>query len=208
MKKLLSLILALLMIFACTSVAFAAEEKYPVIYIPGYGSDLYAEKGNKNSELIYPTGADVGAIVKEAIAPCLKELALAIATGDYDKYCDELYNAVHPIYEDLVLAPDGMPKDNSGRGDNPNSVWLDYARFSHGETFFAYDWRLSPEYCAEQLVDRIDVVLKKTGAKKVSIHFASYLKENKLKKNNRITHDQWQMDYNTYSENFSNEIYS
>ena len=98
MKKLLSLILALLMIFACTSVAFAAEEKYPVIYIPGYGSDLYAEKGNKNSELIYPTGADVGAIVKEAIAPCLKELALAIATGDYDKYCDELYNAVHPIY--------------------------------------------------------------------------------------------------------------
>ena len=47
-----------------------------------------------------------------------------------------------------------------------------------------------------------------SGAKKVSIHFASYLKENKLKKNNRITHDQWQMDYNTYSENFSNEIYS
>ncbi|MBQ1243151.1 MAG: hypothetical protein IIX98_02115 [Clostridia bacterium] len=169
MKKLLSLILALLMIFACTSVAFAAEEKYPVIYIPGYGSDLYAEKGNKNSELIYPTGADVGAIVKEAIAPCLKELALAIATGDYDKYCDELYNAVHPIYEDLVLAPDGMPKDNSGRGDNPNSVWLDYSRFSHGETYFAYDWRLSPEYCAEQLVDRINIVLKKTGAKKVSI---------------------------------------
>lgn len=169
MKKILSLVLAVLLIFASASVAFAADEKYPVIYISGYGTALYSEKGNMKSEIIYPTGADVGAIVKEAIAPCLKELATAVLTDNYDKYCDELYNAVHPIYEDLVLAPDGTPKDNSGKGENPTSVHLDYRRFSGGETSFHYDWRLSPETCADELRERVDVVLKKTGAKKVNI---------------------------------------
>lgn len=170
-RKLLSILLAAILLFsAFAPMALAAdEEKYPVIYISGYGSSLYKEKGNVNSQVIYPTGADVGAIVKEAIAPCLKELAIAIATDDYDKYCDELYNSIHPIYEDLVLAPDGMPKDGSGCGDNPDSISLSYKRFSNGEDGFPYDWRLSPEYSAAELDKFVDTMLSKTGASKVKI---------------------------------------
>lgn len=171
-RKLLSILLAAILLFsAFAPMALAADkEKYPVIYISGYGSSLYKEKGNANSQVIYPTGADVGAIVKEAIAPCLKELAIAIATDDYDKYCDELYNSIHPIYEDLVLAPDGTPKDNSGKADNPNApVHLNYGRFSGGEIYFPYDWRLSPEYLAEYLSNFVDKVIRETGKSKVNI---------------------------------------
>lgn len=171
-RKLLSILLAAILLFsAFAPMALAAdEEKYPVIYISGYGSSLYKEKGNVNSQVIYPTGADVGAIVKEAIAPCLEELAIAIATDDYDKYCDELYNSIHPIYEDLVLAPDGTPKDNSGKADNPNApVHLNYERFSGGEIYFPYDWRLSPEYLAEYLNNFVDKAIRETGKSKVNI---------------------------------------
>lgn len=170
-RKLLSILLAAILLFsAFAPMALAAdEEKYPVIYISGYGSGLYKEKGNVNSQVIYPTGADVGAIVKEAIAPCLEELAIAIATDDYDKYCDELYNSIHPIYEDLVLAPDGMPKDGSGREENPNHIFLDYSRYSGGDETFPYDWRLSPEYSAAELDTFIDTMIRATGKSKVNI---------------------------------------
>ncbi len=170
-KKVLSLLLTLLLVFsAIAPIASAADqEKYPVIYISGYGTPLYAEKGNTKSEVYYPTGADIGAIVKEAIEPCLKELAIAMATGNYDKYCDELYKAFHPVYENLSLAPDGTPKDNSGRGENPNSIHLNYSRFSGGEVGFPYDWRLSPEFCADELSAFVDRVITKTGKSKVNI---------------------------------------
>ena len=169
-RKLLSVILAVMLAFgAFAPAAVAAEENYPVIYISGYGSNIFSEKGNINSEIYWPTSEDTGAIIKEAIGPCLKELAVAIATNDYDKYCDELYNSIHPIYEDIVLAPDGMPKDNSGRGENPNYINLKYDRFSGGEDGFPYDWRLSPEYSAAELDKFVDTMLRKTGASKVKI---------------------------------------
>ena len=170
LKKILSIALALLMLVTSVPLASAADEgKYPVVYIAGYGSAIYAEKGNKNSEVYWPTSEDTGAIIKEAIAPCLKELAIAIATDDYDKYCDELYNTIHPIYEDIVLAPDGMPKDSSGREENPNHIFLDYSRYSGGDETFPYDWRLSPEYSAAELDTFIDTMIRATGKSKVNI---------------------------------------
>lgn len=169
-RKLVSLILCCIMIFGMTiPMASAAEKNYPIVYVTGYGPNIYAEKGNDNSEVYYPTGADVGAIVKEAIAPCLVELGKAVVTGNFDKYCDELYNSIHPIYENLVLAPDGTPKDNSGRGEDPNYIHLDYDRFSGGDETFPYDWRLSPETSADELDKFIDTMLAATGADKVNI---------------------------------------
>lgn len=173
MKKILAILLTLITILSiCSPLALAADtqENYPVIYVSGYGSNIFSEKGNTASEVYYPTGADVGAIVKEAIFPCLKELAAGIITNNYDKYCDELYNAIHPIYENLVLSPDGTTKDNSGRGENLNlPVRLAYKRFSGGEVNFPYDWRLSPETSARELDAFIDKVLAETGADKVNI---------------------------------------
>lgn len=170
-KKLISVTLCIVLL--CTVAAPVAsavkEESYPIVYVTGYGPNIFAEKGNNQSEVYYPTGADVGAIVKEAIAPCLVELAGGMITGNYDKYCDELYNSIHPIYENLVLAPDGTPKDNSGREEDPNVVILDYTRFSGGEETFPYDWRLSPETSADELDAFIDTMLAATGAEKVNI---------------------------------------
>ena len=173
MKKPLSVILAVIMmlsVLAPLTLAADTQKSYPVVYVTGYGPNIFSEKGNTQSEVYYPTGADVGAIVKEAIFPCLKELAAGVITNNYDKYCDELYNAIHPIYENLVLAPDGTPKDNSGRGENLNlPVRLEYDRFSGGKVNFPYDWRLSPETSAQELDAYINKVLAETGADKVNI---------------------------------------
>lgn len=118
-KKALSLMLCLIMTVAVMAPAAAAESNpYPVVYLEGYGGALYAEDGNTSSEQIYPTGADVGGTIKEAILPCLKELANGLVTDNYDKYADALYNAAAPIWKDLVLNKDGTAKGTSGDFEN------------------------------------------------------------------------------------------
>lgn len=168
-SKIISILLSVLMLFGVTNpFALAAEaekENYPVIYISGYGTDLYKEKGNRSSEKIYPLEVDLEATVKEAIAPFLTELANGYATGNWDKYCDEIYNAIAPIFEEIVLAPDGTPKDNSGRGEKLSGKHLSKSRFSGGEVNLPYDWRLSPETSAEMLGDLVDDVIKHHGGK-------------------------------------------
>lgn len=47
-----------------------------------------------------------------------------------------------------------------------------------------------------------------SGAAKVSSHFATYLKDKEVPKNNTIDIEKWQTDYNFYLENFPYEIVS
>ena len=172
-KKIISVLLATILIFSAMAPAASAvgEAKpiYPVVYVTGYGPNIFAVKGDMTSEIYWPTSEDLGAILKEAIGPCLKELAVALVTDDFSKYCDELYKAIHPIYEDISLAPDGMPKDASGRGENPNHIFLMYDKYTGGDETFPYDWRLSPEYSAAELSTFVDTMIRETGAPKVNI---------------------------------------
>ncbi|MBR3947805.1 MAG: hypothetical protein IKJ70_00175 [Clostridia bacterium] len=172
-KKITSLLLTLLLVFtALTPLAAAAEtegEKIPVIYVGGYGGILYKDKGDPKSKQIYPLDIDLEATVKEAAKPFLTELANGFITGNWDKYCDEIYNTVAPLFEELVLAPDGTPKDNSGRGGEINGKSLLYHRFSGGEAYLPYDWRVSVETSAEMLGELVDDVIAKNGVKKVNI---------------------------------------
>ena len=62
-----------------------------------------------------------------------------------------------------------MPKDNSGREENPNHIFLLYDKYTGGDETFPYDWRLSPEYSATELSTFVDTMIRETGAPKVNI---------------------------------------
>ena len=172
MKKVLSLVLCLLMLVSVmVPAASAANHPYPVVYVEGYGDTLYSVDGNKNSEVIYPTGADVGGTVKEALMPCLKELANGFVTDNYDKYADALYNAAAPIWADMVLNKDGTANGTSG-DEYVNGVphYKTYTVNGYLSGYkFGYDWRLSPMDIADELKTYIDNVKSATGATKVAL---------------------------------------
>ena len=172
MKKVLSLVLSLLMLVSVMApAASAANHPYPIVYVEGYGDPLYMEDGNTSSKEIYPTGADIGGTVKEAIMPCLKELANGFVTDNYDKYADALYNAAAPIWADLVLNKDGTAKGNSGDA-LPNGV-PHYKNYTDNGALagykFGYDWRLSPMDTADELLTYIENVKIATGKDKVAL---------------------------------------
>lgn len=169
----ISMLLSIILIFSVVCpMAFAAdteEKNYPVIYISGYGGNLYKEKDNSKSEMIYPLDIDLEATLKKALEPIGTELANGFLTGNWDKYCDEIYNTVAPLFEGIVLNPDGTTKDNSGRGFPLSGKYLNKSRFSGGEAALPYDWRLSVETSAEMLSTLVDEVMRIHKVDKVNI---------------------------------------
>ncbi len=172
MKKVVSLLLALLMIFSLSCPAFAADEadmENPLIYVRGAGKHLYAsDSSDDESTRIYPSGTDIGEVFSNALKPCLEQLAKGLLTDDYDAYCDELYNAYAPIFEKFVLGETGRVTDGSGDGKNMATEWINPNYDGVYNTFdydFGYDFRVSPLEVADELKDYIDRVVAVTGKK-------------------------------------------
>ncbi len=168
-KKLLALTLAVIMACSVLPMAASAAEKKldPVIYILGYGGNLFVDRNNPNSEKIYPFDVDAAAIIKEAAAPCLAALATATLTGDYSKYCEEIYKRMAPIYEDVLLNPDGTVKVADDGKISGNQYRLNYNShnyFEADEYYFYYDWRLSPMVLKEQIEDLVDTAVSRPGS--------------------------------------------
>lgn len=80
MKKILSVLMVFTMLFSLAVPSFAeGYEELPTIYVMGaHKNDIYNSKG----ETIYPLQSDIGAIIKEALEPCLKELAKGFITNE------------------------------------------------------------------------------------------------------------------------------
>lgn len=185
MKKTLSFVLALLLVFSCCCAVSSAAEKpadyhatnIPTVYIVGQGGYLYEKDENGNRVLYFPVEIEDGYIgdrCKELIKPLLRGIVL----NQWDEYCDLLVEAINNILAPVGLDNNGDPKPNQNlfgvsagnlkdadgkyplRGESEGS----YATYS-----FAYDWRLDPIYTAGRLNEYIENVKAATHQDKVNI---------------------------------------
>ncbi|MGN0468517.1 MAG: lipase family alpha/beta hydrolase [Acutalibacteraceae bacterium] len=193
LKKLTCLLLSVIMIITgCGYVAaFAAEKQdIPIVFVQGQGQAIFDADGNK----IYPDDIEFSDIIanKEIVDPILKNLALGMATNNWDPYCDSLYQVFEDIYKPLALDKNGEASDGSYVRFSPNNPWGKKSNYGIYDYYFAYDWRLDPVSNSEILAKYIDNIIAATGHKKVvligrcegSAIVASYLayhgKENKV----------------------------
>lgn len=171
-KRFFALLLSIILLCTVAVPAVNASEdtEYPVIYVPGTRNPLYADKNNPSqNNRIWKIGVDVGATVKEALAPCLKELALGVVRDDYDAYCDELVNTVVPLFEKVVLDKNGEASNGSGveKESASRNYPVKHGNYNFWDYHFVYDWRLSPMDVCHQLKYHIDRVKALTGEDKV-----------------------------------------
>lgn len=176
MKKLVSVILCALMLMSVAApiMAFATDvtTKTPVVFIRGASRDIYAsDDSDDESTKIYPIDVDFGQLMSDCLKPVLEQLAAGIVTGDYDAYCDELYNAAAPLFEKVILDKNGEASDGSGDGKKVENFKcpVKTSNFGLWNYDFSYDMRLSPLDIIDDLKTYIDMVKKATGAKKVSL---------------------------------------
>ena len=176
MKKIISVLLCMLLIFSAFSfAAIAAEETVksdiPVIYL----------KGRNNKPIIKADGTEASDAKKldrldyigGVALPVLEEFAKAYITDDYSDWMDALIGTIEPVYEDWQLDPDGTATEVGSYVDwDPATCSIKKKTSNYGimDYMFYYDWRLSPFDVADQLDTYIERVCKVTGHDKVNIH--------------------------------------
>lgn len=186
MKRGISCFLALLMTFMLFVPSFAAGESnvvYPTLYLEGQGFPLYTE------DLKHIYSLDVDWISYITQGDNIKTLLTDVALMDYDKYAEDLYNIIAPVYEEVILDENGEASDGSGIRWNDYGYAVYSKRNPAGKCYqfvvladnlpvtrgsfpvyrAHYDWRLSPVVLAEDVRGAIDIILARTGAKKVNL---------------------------------------
>ena len=170
MKKTISLVLSLIMVLTLSLPAFAESEpeEYPTIYVTGaQTNDILSAEGEK----IWDLDVDVMSVVKEALAPCLQELAFGFVGRDYKAYAEKVNSYVAPLFEKVVLDKNGEAGNGSHPAKHSSTVEVEkkYSDYGIWDYRFWYDWRLSPITTAEELKNYIDRVTEATGKDKVQL---------------------------------------
>lgn len=161
---------AVLLVCLCLPMTALADVRTsdPVIYVRGQGTPLY----NADGEQIYPLDVEDG-YLGDAVKECLPIFMDGVRTGEWDAYCDALYNAVYPVFEEIALDKNGEASDGSGIDWTwSRSALKDTKKngtYAMRDYMYYYDWRLDPWVVATDLSGYIDAVMAVTGAKKVNI---------------------------------------
>ena len=183
MKKLISILLVTVMLFAVMApvMASAANERTPIVYIRGNGDGLYYPDGTlcvaqfEDLSLGGEEGIDKDKIV-ETTVNILKPFVLEGMIFDkWDNYGRAIYEELKPLFPDAALDYNGNP--TKGTGVHPDVMAKSIADSKstwnyvyNGHYAFAYDWRLSPYDHVDRLHEYILQVLKTTGQTQVSMY--------------------------------------
>lgn len=188
MKKIISLLLALALIFGTVSqTAFALQadeaqtqsviapsEKNPIIYIRGNGNPIYDRYGNMS----YPLSVNDDELTDSLVNSLMGYFVKAVTLGKWTEYYDAFERELGKFFEGCALDENGNIANDSGIANacydiNDENMNSDYLKEDGNSELFSYvfwyDWRLDPFEIADRLEEYIDHVLAATGAEKVSV---------------------------------------
>ena len=170
MKKIISLILSLLMIFSCCGavMASAAEPQYPQVYVEGLESKgvFYKEDTKMENPLFFPI--DGNKLFSELLKyePLLKE---ALASQNSDLIAAYLTEWMLACFGDVALDKDGFTMS-----DKVMVPETELIKEANGKYVFKYDCRLGGVDLAVELAEYIERVKADANADKVELVASSY----------------------------------
>lgn len=173
MKKVLSVLLAVVLLLCSVSPIFASEEKCdcgfnPVIYVAALGSStIYENYGTNEQKALFRPDTDT--LVKEAVDVLLPAIP-KLVFGDYNSFGDALIGFVNSQFGALALDGDGNSRENV------KAVPSSPKEAEHGvdkSYYFGYDFRLNPYTHADRLHEEIQKMKELTGHEKVQLRASS-----------------------------------
>ncbi|MCQ2471975.1 MAG: hypothetical protein MJ147_08065 [Clostridia bacterium] len=192
MKKIISVLLALIMVCYLAVPAFAGIDIYavrsqiPIVVVSGDGGKIVDKDGNqlsKFSKFFTNTGEEGSKFDAKEILESIAKMTWpyfynGVLTGDYEPYYDAVQTEVGKYFGDMVLDENG--EASNGSGIEPwaqdqmyySTHWDrrgDKGYYETDDYHFWYDWRLDPIEIADQLHDFIESISNVTGAGEVSI---------------------------------------
>ncbi len=173
MKKALSIILALVMVFSCTSavtcaIAYGDGDHLPQIYVEGYESKYIFHKDDTQQEdpLFFPiNGEKMLANLKQYE----KYLKQAINEGDPDLLYKYICLWMDDCFGLVALKPDGISSH-----DDVVVEETTLNKKANGKYVFSYDCRLDPVDVARELKEYIAWVQADSGSRRYELAASSY----------------------------------
>lgn len=173
MKRILSVVLAVVMAFAVMVPGFAAAGnctcgETPTVYVAALGSgSVILDEGTENERVLFrPETEDILKI----LLPVVPAAAQLVATKDYDKFGDVLIDCVNEAFGMLALDGDG----NSDPRVTSEEFHPDTAEHGGDRSYyFGYDFRMDPVETARKLHTYLDEVAELTGHDNVQIRASS-----------------------------------
>ncbi len=160
MKKLISLILSVVIIFSCVTVAFAQEDDYvPTIHITGMANtSLVMDLGLETEKQVFGAEEeDMNTMIENLIAPVL----FFLLGGSEKLFAKSLVAAVKPVFEYIKYDVNGESAYNVTIERQP--------KVSYGYSSFIYDWRADPMVVADELRAFVEEVKAYYGSEKVNL---------------------------------------
>lgn len=189
MKKIISLLLTLIMLFTLAVPAvYAADgetanktEATPIIQLRGNGEGIYYENGtgeeapiDLDEVLSDPSIYDMEGMKKEIVNILIPFLIKGLPADDWDECRKAIYNAISPFFKQAILDGNGVSqmettisKNAQDSNANPEISYKD--EYSVSDLIYHYDWRLVPTDNVDGLHEYILKVLGKTGETQVSL---------------------------------------
>lgn len=190
MKKFLSLLLTVVLVFSLAVPAFAGIDRngtrsqIPVIRISGDGEPLYNAEGERimhfrglleggndeeddNSEL-YKSIANI-------LMPFLIE---GVVFDKWDNYYTNLQKEISELFGDALLDKNGNPIEGTGLSQDTLNYMENRKNYdqkgskgfyAYNDYWFKYDWRLDPLAIADDFNEYIKCIKKTTGCNKVAV---------------------------------------
>ena len=193
MKKIVSILLTIVMLFSFAVPAFAADNininesksQIPIVRISGDGEPLYDNKGNKlltysNVLGVFDSNEDgdnsnLYQSIANVILPFLVD---GLLSDNWDPYYNALYTEIAELFGNTLLDNNGDPIDESGLSESRKQYLTKTMNtdkkgskgyYALDDYMFYYDWRLDPTAIADDFNAYIKAIKLATGAPKVSI---------------------------------------
>lgn len=182
-KKIISLLLACLMAFSVTTVAFAASQPdgpitvtgrgetynhYPQVMVKGFGAscvNIYYEDDPEQKPLFYPIDEER---LKGNLDNIGDYILKSIENREFNVLRTIIYSYVMDSIGMLALNPDGSNME----GVTTDPVGLKYR--GNGKYDFYYDCRFSPADSCDALYNCINEVFEETNAEKIELVGSSF----------------------------------
>lgn len=164
MKKMLSLLLAVLMLLPIGLISVSARSNAPIVYVEGDKTIWRVdEEGNR-----YTLFED-GEYLNDFIDKVLPLLPKALLTDDWNEYSQAALDVFLPAFEGFAPNPDGSLPEGSFIDWSWNEATLRPDDYMGGRPVYRFqpDSRLSPMVIADQINEFVEAVKRKTGADKV-----------------------------------------
>ncbi len=187
MKKLLSIVLVIIMIFSLATPAFAFSYRMdgsdiPVISIYGDGRPIYDTEGNKIfefSEMLSMLGStEDSALLESTINILMPFLMEGIINDEWDNYYDALEKEFSELFEEARYDCNGENINGSDISQELRQAMIydlntdkkQWRGSYHAHDYhFCYDWRQDPLKTADELHEYILKLKETTKSDKVSI---------------------------------------